>query len=215
VHFWLWVESIVWREHFGESTLDPTRRIPLIDSSLVSVAENQRLLKEWFEEHKKCNPWPLTWLEMQDMRYRMEKGEYGMVCYGTLIRTDHGLRSPFSTSTFPTTVLYHSTSSSLPTITIALVARHQHIVVVAPRSHHRDDPYLFHRPASSRTVTHRHLSSLPSPSLSSRIVIDHHRRSRHPTSLIVTSLTSSPTVVAHTVSTLDSPQGETRSDREC
>lgn len=191
VHFWLWVESIVWREHFGESTLDSTRRIPLIDSSLVFVAENQRLIKERWE-HEKSKPWPMTWMEIQDMGYRMEKGEYGMVCYETLIRTDHLLRSPFSTSTSPTTVLYHSPSSSLPTITIPLVPRryrsssHQHIVVVVPRSHHRDDPYLLHRPALSRTVIHRHPSSLPSPSLFSLVVIDHHRRSHHPTSLVVT-----------------------------
>jgi hypothetical protein len=174
------------------------------------------------------------------MRYRMEKGEYRMVCYGTLIRTDHLLRSPFSTSTSLTTVLYHPPSSSLPIYNIThhhhhLSPLHQHIVVVVPRSHHRDDPYLFHRPAWSRTVTHRHApsrtvthrhapsrtvthrcpSSLPSPSLLSLIVIDHHRRSRHPTSLIVTPLSSSPTIVALTVSSLNSPQGETRSDREC
>jgi hypothetical protein len=114
VHFWLWVESIVWREHFGESTLDSTRRIPLIDSSFVFVAENQRLLKEWFEEHEKSKPWPMTWMEIQDMGYRVEKGEYVLVVYGSLISTDNLLRSPFSTSTSPTTVLCHSSSSSLP-----------------------------------------------------------------------------------------------------
>jgi hypothetical protein len=191
VHFWLWVESIVWREHFGESTLDSTRRIPLIDSSLVFVAENQRLLKEWFEEHEKSNPWPLTWMETQDMRYRMEKGEYGMVCYGTLIRTDHLLRSPFSTSTSLIAVLYHSSSSSLPTITIPLVARrhrsplHQYIVVAAPRLHHRDDPYLFHRHPSSSTITivlvahHHRLSpslSLPTGTYRYFVIIVTHRR---------------------------------------
>jgi hypothetical protein len=199
-----------------------TRRIPLIDSSLVFVAENQRLLKEWFEEHEKSKPWPMTWMEIQDMGYRMEKGEYGLVVYGSMIPTDRLFCSPFSTSTSPTTILYHSSSSSLP---IYNITHHHHhrsplhqyivVVVVVPRSHHRDNPYLFHRPASSRTVTHRHSSFLPSPSLFSLVVIDHHRRSRYPMSLIVTSLSSSPTIVALTVSSLDNPQGETRSDREC
>ena len=125
----------------------------------------------------------MTWDEIQDRGYRMEKGEYGLVCYGILIRTDHLLRSPFSTSTSPTTVLYHSSSSSLPTITIPLVARrhrsspHQYIVVVVPRSHHRDNPYLFHRPLSSRTVTHRHPSSSIVSTIAIALVPHRHRPS--------------------------------------